>query len=70
MNTENGALGIPKWVEDMYAGYCSAVNPLNTLVLRMASSRQVVLEIGNTHVKAGFIEVSSLPLKVNKLIWN
>ena len=30
----------------------------------MASSRQVVLEIGNTHVKAGFIEISSLPLKV------
>ncbi len=29
-------------------------------------NRQVVLEIGNTHIKAGFIEVSSLPLKVNR----
>ena len=31
-------------------------------------NRQVVLEIGNTHVKAGLIEVSSLPIKVKKNI--
>lgn len=68
--TENGALGMPKWLvvavaEDIVQIISSMGSPVSIHWLRFpVMNRPVVIEISNTLVKCGLIDASSLPLKV------